>query len=349
MTKKYNWRTAGIVQETPDTLTITFNTGTELFDYKAGQFINLTIHIDGAPVTRSYSLSSAPGVDLRPSITVKKIPGGIMSSYIVDHAQNIPQWHVDGPYGSFTYQEKSEHVVLLAAGSGITPGFSIAKWVLHRLPDAKLTLIYANRSEDNIIFKKTIEQWKDAYNDRITIVHALSQARESVVIPADEIINGRLNKIIIRKLLKKYISGPLEEAHYFVCGPSSLIKIQEESLATLAIPPENVFVETFKPDDKPAPVELPKQMYEVMLHFYEQSNLLEVQPGDSILTAALQDRIPLPYSCKNGTCGKCMARVTAGKVTMQQNYVLRNEELDAGMVLLCQSYPLNDEVTVEIG
>ena len=347
--EQYNWRTAGIVQETTDTLTITFNTGTELFEYKAGQFINLTIPIDGVRVTRSYSLSSAPGVDLRPSITVKKIPGGIMSSYIVDHAKKIPQWQVDGPYGSFTYPENSRHIVLLAAGSGITPGFSIAKSVLHRLPLAKLTLIYANRSEDNIIFKKTIEQWKDAFKDRVTIVHALSQADKSVVIAADELIQGRLNKIIIRKLVKKYVSGSLDEAHYFICGPSSLIKIKEESLATLAVPSENVFVEKFKPDDDPVTVELPQQMHEVMLHFYEQSNLLEVQPGDNILTAALQDRIPLPYSCKNGTCGKCMARVTAGKVIMKQNYVLREEELDAGLILLCQSYPLNDEVTVEIG
>lgn len=349
MNKLYIWRTARIVQETPDTITIEFNTGTEKFDYTAGQFINLTILVNGTPVTRSYSLSSAPGIDERPAVTIKKVPGGLMSCYIVDNAENVPHWQVDGPYGAFTHPLKSQHIVLLAAGSGFTPCFSIAKSVLYHLPTTHLTIIYANRSTEHIIFNETIEKWVDTFKDRITIIHALSQQAQDMKLPAGELILSRLNKIIVKKLIKKHVPAQIPEAHYFICGPSSLIKIQEESLAALAIPPENINVERFRPDENPNPIELPQQTHEVMLHFYEQSNLLEVQPGASILATALQDRIPLPYSCNSGACGKCTARLTAGAVTMASNYVLRKEELDAGMILLCQSYPLNDEVTIEIG
>ncbi|MDF2191342.1 iron-sulfur cluster-binding domain-containing protein [Paraflavitalea sp. CAU 1676] len=348
MNKLYIWRTARIVQETPDTITIEFNTGAEKFDYKAGQFINITILVNGAPVTRSYSLSSAPGVDEQPAVTIKKVPGGLMSSYIVDNAENVQHWQVDGPYGAFIRPLKSQHIVLLAAGSGFTPCFSIAKSVLHHLPTTQLTIIYANRSTEYIIFNGMIEKWIDTFKNRITIIHALSQQAQDMKLPTGELVLSRLNKIIVKKLIKKHVPGHLPEAHYFICGPSSLIKIQEESLAELAVPSENIFVERFRPDENPKPVELPQDMHEVMLHFYEQSNLLEVRPGTSILTSALEDRITLPYSCNSGTCGKCTARLTAGAVTMVSNYVLRKEELDAGMILLCQSYPLNDEVTIEI-
>ncbi|MDF2188655.1 iron-sulfur cluster-binding domain-containing protein [Paraflavitalea sp. CAU 1676] len=165
------------------------------------------------------------------------------------------------------------------------------------------------------MFDETIEKWIDTFKNRATIIQALSQQAQHLKLPAGEPVLSRLNKIILKKLIKEHVTGQLPEAHYFICGPSSLIKIQEESLAALAVPSENIFVERFRPDENPNPVELPQDMHEVMLHFYEQSNLLEVQPGASILKTALQDRIPLPYSCSSGTCGKCTARLTAGAVT----------------------------------
>lgn len=349
MNKIFIWRTAYVTQETKDTVTISFDTGAQPFDYKPGQFVNLTILIDSKPVTRSYSLSTAPGIDPRPAITVKKIEGGLMSSYLVDHASKVAHWQVEGPYGAFTVPSEAAHLVLLAAGSGITPVYSIAKQVLHVQPEATVTLVYSNRTTGDIIFREQLNVWKEQFGARFNLIHALSQHCDETSIYADEKISGRLNRLVLKKLLKKYVPDQQSNAQYFICGPSGLIQLHLQTLAALDVPENNINTERYLPEETAAPIELPTQMFEVMLHYYEQSNLLEVQPGFNILNAALTDRIAVPNSCNNGTCGKCAARLTAGNVVMKQNYVLGKEELEAGMVLLCQSYPLNDEVTVEIG
>ncbi|NML22600.1 ferredoxin--NADP reductase [Pseudoflavitalea sp. G-6-1-2] len=349
MNKLFIWRTASVTRETKDTVTIHFDTGSQPFDYKPGQFVNLTILIDSKPVTRSYSLCTAPGIDPRPAITVKKIEGGLMSSYLVDNAAQVAHWQVEGPYGAFTAPSETKHLVLLAAGSGITPVFSIAKQVLHSQPETNITFLYSNRTTDDIIFREQLNRWKEEFGARFNMVHALSQQADETCLCADETIAGRLNRLVIKKLLKKYVAGELDHSQFFICGPSGLIQLHQEALAALEVPENNIFSERYLPEETAPPVELPTQMFEVMLHYYEQSNLLEVQPGFNILNAALTDRIAVPNSCNNGTCGKCAARLTAGNVVMKQNYVLGKEELEAGMVLLCQSYPLNDEVTVEIG
>lgn len=348
MSKLFIWRTASVVQETSDTITVRFNTGNEHFLYKAGQFVNLTILIDGNPVTRSYSLSSVPGLDLLPAITVKKIQGGLMSVYIVDHYTKIMHWQVEGPYGSFTAPSQCNQLVLLTAGSGITPVYSIAQSVLRSQLAARVTIIYSNRTTDSIIFRKQLEQMKERFGERVKIIHALSQDCESFPECADELIKSRLNKIIIKKLIRKYVDSPAS-AYYFICGPSSIIKLHQDCLLALDIPAGKMYEERYNPEEAATAIELPTQMHEVMLHFYDQSNLLEVQAGSNILHAALQDRIAVPNSCKNGTCGKCAAKLISGNIVMKQNYVLRKEELEAGLVLLCQSYPLNSDVTVEIG
>lgn len=344
------WGTAEIIHETNNVVTIVFNTGGLPFVYKPGQFINITLVIDGLPVTRSYSLSSLPDSDIRPSITVKKIPGGVMSSYIVDNADQIHQWQVTGPFGSFTPApdtHNAAHVVLLAGGSGITPLFSIARSLINSTENTCITLIYSSRTKEDIIFRQAIEEWALQHKGRVHIHHAISQAEENEV-AAVSVIKGRINKLITRKLIKSVVGKALNAAHYFICGPAELMNMHKEMLSAQQVPDENINIEWFAPEPDAGQAVLSTDMQEVLLHFYEQSNLLEVQPGTSILAAGLEEKIPLPYSCKTGTCGMCTARLTSGKVNMISNYALRKDDLEAGLILLCQSYPLTNDVTVEI-
>ncbi|HJT72484.1 MAG TPA: iron-sulfur cluster-binding domain-containing protein, partial [Chitinophaga sp.] len=313
------------------------------FIYKPGQFINITLTIDGEPVTRSYSLSSMPG-DANPSVTVKKVDGGLMSTYITSHAEQIGHWQITGPFGSFTPEPhvyNASHVVLLAGGSGIVPLFSIAR----SLNNPVITLIYSSRTEDEIIYKQQIEDWVNKHRHRVTVHYAISQPGDDL--PAST-IKGRINKLVTRKLIQSAIGDNPAVAHYFICGPSGLMSMHREMLTAQQVPEENINMEWFAPEPGAEPVSLPADMQEVLLHFYEQSNLLEVHPGKSILAAALEEKIPLPYSCKTGTCGVCTARLTSGKVNMIANYALRKTDLDDGLILLCQSYPVTNDVTVEI-
>jgi ferredoxin-NADP reductase len=351
MVTTHLWKTAAIVQETKDTVTVIFDTGGIPFKYEPGQFINLTLLINGQPVTRSYSLSSNPDEDINPSITVKRVNGGVMSNFIIDNIAGISKWRIEGPYGNFTPLPgtyTSSHVILLAGGSGITPLFSIARSILSKSPDTTVTLIYSSRTPDDIIFKGSIEDWKQRFPGRLKSYHVLSQPTDGMQSSDGTVIKGRLNKLIARKLIKQAVGDPLNGVQYFICGPTGLMKTHREMLETMQVPAENIYMEWFAPEPSNQQVILPQEPQEVMLHFYEQSNLLDVEAGQSILTAALEDKIPLPYSCKTGTCGKCTARLTGGKVKMISNYALRQSDIDAGLVLLCQSYPLTDDVTVEI-
>lgn len=343
------WRTAHIIPETASTVTIRFDTGDQPFIYQPGQFINLTLVINDKAITRSYSLSSVPGKDQQPTITVKAVPGGIMSNYILTHASEINEWQVTGPFGAFVPAASTwfaKHIVLLAGGSGITPLYSIARAVVDQSPDTLVTLIYASRTPEEIIFREDIASWQDNHPERIQVHHALS-AHGDADIP--NLVKGRLNKLVTRKLIKQKIAEPHADVHYFICGPTGLMTMHQEMLEAMQVPAENIFLEWFSPEPIKADEILPDAPQEVLLHFYEQSNLLDVNPGKTILEAALEDRIPLPYSCKGGTCGVCTAKLTAGKVKMRHNYALAPSDIDDGMILLCQSFPLTADVTVEIG
>ena len=351
MATKQIWTTAAIIGETKDTITVVFDTGGVPFKYAPGQFIDVTLLIGDLPLTRSYSLSSSPDEDVNPSITVKRVSGGIMSNFIVDNIPNIHKWYIDGPYGNFTPLASaytSSHIVLLAGGSGITPLYSIGRSILNRSPDTKVTVIYSSRTPEDIIFKRSIEAMTVRFKGRLNSYHVLSQPTDVTENSAETVIKGRLNTLIAGKLIKQTINDPLNNVQYFICGPSALMKMHRKVLETMQVSDENIYMEWFAPESVNEHVSLPQEQQEVLLHFYEQTNLLDVEAGQTILAAAIVDKIPLPYSCKTGTCGKCTARLINGKVKMINNYALMQDDVNAGIILLCQSYPLDNDVTVEI-
>jgi ferredoxin-NADP reductase len=350
MATKQIWTTAGIIEETKDTVTVRFNTGSVPFSYAPGQFIDVTLMIHDQPVTRSYSLSSSGEEDIEPSITVKRVNGGIMSNYIIDNIASIDKWYIDGPYGNFTPVAStytSKHIVLMAGGSGITPLYAIGRAVLSKSPDTKVTFIYSNRTPADIIFRTSMDDLTERFKGRLTSYHVLSQPNDATAFTGKTVIKGRLNQTVAGELIKRATHDPLNEVQYFICGPSELMKMHREVLDSMEVPAGNIYMEWFAPETADE-ASLPQEPQEVLLHFYEQTNLLDVQAGQTILAAALEDRIPLPYSCKGGTCGKCIAKLISGEVKMVNNYAIRRDDVDAGMILLCQSYPLTNDVTVEI-
>jgi ferredoxin-NADP reductase len=349
--KTYHWKTASVISETADALTIEFETNGQDFIYKPGQFVNLRLVIGEEAVSRSYSLSSAPDENEKPAITIKKVDGGIMSNHVFNHASAIKQWEVDGPYGSFYADPQllnDKPIVLIGGGSGITPLYSILKSFLKHT-NTKIWLINCNRTWKDVIFANSLTQAEQAYAGRLQVVHFLSRETATTTLPCKNFKPEKLSRLVLKKTLKKLLAEQIAEAEYFLCGPNGLNNLSEEVLDSLQIPSAQIHTEHFIPPDAEKTVaDLPQSVKEVLLHYYEQTNLLEVQPGKSILETALEDRIPLSYSCKNGTCGKCAAKQTAGKLHMGSNYALTDDHIKQGYVLLCQSHPLDDEVTIII-
>ena len=341
---------ACIYRETADTVTIVFDQGSDSFSFKAGQFINLSLTINGEKVTRAYSLSSCPGDEL-PAITIKQVDEGLMSTYILNNAEEIKDWEVDGPHGFFHPTDatlNSKWVVLIGGGSGITPLYSILKYLL-RSTEINILLIDTNKREEDIIFGKALMHMQQIFSDRLQTVQVFTKQLLADTFVWKEAIEGRLTRIRLKKIIKQYTGEEYNNAHYFMCGPNGLLQLAEETLQSLEIPPAQIFNETFHSVEEENTVELSNIVQEVLLHHYERSNLLEIAPGKTILEAALEDHVPVQYSCKNGTCGICIGKLTSGNVHMKKNYALQQEQLEQGYVLLCQVHPLNNEVKIKVG
>lgn len=346
----YYWGVERVVHPTTDSIHIEFDTGSNSFEYEPGQFVNIIIPIAGVDYIRSYSLSSFSDVHKNPSITVKRVKNGFVSNFLCENVKVGDKIQVEGPFGNFvpnTFAKQADKIVLISGGSGITPLWSIIHFYLYKT-NAALILLYGNKNVSDIIFFSELNVLTQTFNNRLKIFHALSHEKTMPPEISDG-INDRLSKLIIKKKVKQLLAEHIYSAAYFICGPQGLIENAEECLDTIGVSPEQIQKEHFI-----IPAESEKLQYsnneirEVLLMYEEQIHLLEVQPGDTILDAALKDYVSIKYSCKNGTCGTCWAINTSGKVVMKRNYALTEEKINQGYVLLCQSIPVTEDVTVEI-
>ncbi|MGI8599803.1 MAG: flavin reductase family protein [Chitinophagaceae bacterium] len=239
-------------------------------------------------------------------------------------------------------------VVLIGGGSGITPLYSILKTLL-KSSNATIILFNCNRTWDDVVFLQGITYLEQEYSDRLQTFHFLSRETGNTDTGCKHIRREKLSKLVLRKLVKKLLAERVCEAEYFLCGPYGLTSLAIDVLESLEIPQTHIHIEHFVPIENGSAIfELPQTNKEVMLQYSEQKKLLVVHPSKSILEAALESGIYLRHSCKSGTCGKCVAKQKSGKLHMMQNYALTEEELNQGYVLLCQSHPLDDKVTIVI-
>jgi ring-1,2-phenylacetyl-CoA epoxidase subunit PaaE len=348
MIQRYIWNTRKIEYPAADAVTIHFDTNGQAFDYLPGQYVNIYVTVNGKREQRAYSLCSSPHLSEAPAITVKRVEGGLVSNYLADHADEISEWEIEGPLGVFTADEacfNKEQVLLIGGGSGITPLFSMAKSLLHGSA-AKVGIVYASREEENTLFFGELSALEAAFPSRLQVYYAFSRHERDQKASCGLYINERLNRLLLKKMIRSLAGEDAAQASWFVCGPEGLITLAETVADSMGVP--QLHKEYFRPEIVQPEVKLPDVNSEVLLHFFERSNLLEVAPGKSILDAALEEGIPVSYSCRNATCGRCAGRLLNGQVHMNANYALREELLQAGYILLCQSFPLDNEVTVAV-
>ena len=329
---------------TGDSAAVTFDVPPRLADrfaFAPGQ--SVTIRRGGE--RRSYSICAAAGRP--PRIGVREVAGGAVSGWLVHEVRPGDVIDVQAPSGSFTPDlETPGHHVLIAAGSGITPVLSIAGSVLAAQGKSAVTLLYGNRRNDSVMFADEIADLKDAYPERICLVHVLSREPQEV-----ELFNGRLDAAKLRSLLPVTVDVAAVD-HWWLCGPFGLVEGAIDLLTELGVPRRRIHRELFYVEDTaPAPAahaEAPAGPgAEVTVLLDGRSSTVTVPHGTPVLDGAQRVRPDLPFACKGGVCGTCRARLVDGEVTMRRNYALEQEELDAGYVLTCQSLPVSDQITVD--
>ena len=351
---------AAVTAETPDAVTLAFNDPEgALAGYLPGQFLTLNVEIGGKWHRRSYSLCSAPGQDAHPTVCVKRVPGGLVSNHLVDNWRAGQTMQVFTPIGNFTCEPRPgarRHIVLVGAGSGITPLWSIAKTILAQEPGSHVSLIYGNRRPDCVIFDAPIQQWQARHADRFRVVHCLTQP------PAGwQGATGRINGAMVLDLLRHL--EPLqevEETRYYLCGPQAMADDVEQALLGTGVVRRNIFRESFFSDalvnhqdtvevGQVQTVEAGHGPFTVTVKHDGETFEVAVPEGETILQAALDQDIDLPYSCQAGLCTACRAKCLSGAVEMDETEGLVESEIREGYVLLCVGHPKSAGVVVEVG
>lgn len=345
-------RIRDIRHETADAISLAFDIPEELkqeFSFIQGQHLTLRAMVDGEDLRRSYSICSGLDDD-EIRVAIKRLPEGKFSGYAHDTLKVGDDIEVMPPLGRFHTElnpENDKHYLAVVAGSGITPVMSLIKTTLTREPQSRFTLVYGNRNVGSIIFRGALDSVKSRFPDRFHLIHVLSRAARDV-----DLFNGRIDGDKIKALSESLV--PLSSVdEVFLCGPQTMIEGVRETLTSeLGFPPECVHFELFgtAADRRPpAAVEQadgPMRQVTVIADGKRTTINLPTE-GMGILDAALAAGADLPFACKGGVCCTCRAKLVEGEVTMDANYALEPQEVDAGFILTCQSHPTTDHVVVD--
>jgi ring-1,2-phenylacetyl-CoA epoxidase subunit PaaE len=358
MSKFHKLKVSEVKNEIADAVSISFEVPVDLkqnFNFMPGQYTTLKLNIDGEPVNRSYSFCSSPYLGEPLTIAVKRVAGGKGSNFINDNFRAGVEIEVMEPMGNFhsTISESNEkHYLLFGGGSGITPVMSILKSVLSKEQKSKVTLFYGNRNENSIIFKDKLEVLTTQYGERLKVVHILDAPLGSW-----SGYSGFMVKDLVLKLLRENTNLNFQQAEFFICGPTPMMKSVEEGLSVLQIPKDKIHIEYFTAkaeEDKHAassgtvaatvPPFTGKTKVKIIYDGKERE--FEVSEKETILEAALDAGYDPPYSCMVAACCTCRAKLISGKVEMDDRESLTDAEISKGYVLTCQSHPKSNGIVL---
>jgi ferredoxin-NADP reductase len=335
-------RVKEIIEEVPGFKTFVFEDSHSI-DYMPGQYITLVWFLNGEEIRRSYSITSTPVLNEPLSIGVKRIPNGLVSRIMTDSVEQGSELITIGAGGFFILPGDIAHfrqLVFFAAGSGITPVYSLIKTILHSHPQIRVSLIYSNASPAKTIFYNELEILQASFAERFFIRYLFSNEVQ--------LSKARLHRDLIFEILRQY---PFDaQTLYYICGPESYMRLCNYTLSEAGVRPGAIRMEKFVSPPKYKPKQDPpdKKDHRISINMGgERYSFIQSYP-DSILAAAKKNQIALPYSCETGKCGSCALRCIVGKVWHSNNEVLTEKELEKGLILTCVGYPVNGDIILEI-
>ena len=319
------------------------------FAFTPGQYLTFKQDFDGTELRRNYSICAGLD-DGALQVGVKRVDGGAFSTF-ANTALNVGDTlHAMPPMGRFGVEiepDKGKSYLGFAGGSGITPILSILKTVLAREPDSTFTLIYANRAVHTIMFRDELEDLKNRYMQRFTLIQVLETGQDI------DLFSGRVDQDKCAALFKSWIDiGSLDTA--LICGPEAMMLAISAALETHGLTKDQIKFELFGASQqgrlaqqaiKDANRDTPDTQAEITID--GTIHHLEIARDTSILEAAIGASLDPPFACRAGVCSTCKAKVTAGDYQLLSNHALEDYEVEAGFVLTCQCYPLSDTLTVD--
>ena len=321
------------------------------FAFQPGQFLTLRATVEGHDVRRSYSICSSTRSLLQRGelqVGIRPVEGGVFSNWAAQQLKVGHTLRVMPPEGRFVVQRpRALHRVGFAAGSGITPILSIMASTLEEQAESKFTLVYGNRRMTSVMFNEALQDLKDRFPDRLTLIHILSRQAQEV-----PLLEGRIDGDKVRAIISALL--PVKSMdEVFICGPEAMIESTQTALRQAGVPENRVHTERFTSSSPAAPRQAVTVTSEPNSPAVELRIILDGKPYDMrmgpdehVLDVALNHGLDLPYSCKGGVCCTCRAKVMQGQVAMTKNFTLEPWEMEQGFVLSCQSRPITPKLVV---
>jgi 3-ketosteroid 9alpha-monooxygenase subunit B len=340
MTEEIKLTVADVVAETPDACSLVFEPPADGLDYRPGQFLTLRIPSEQTgSVARCYSLASSPHTGEPPKVTVKRTCAGYGSNWLCDNVKPGDTIEILPPAGLFTPSDLDADLLLLAAGSGITPVISIAKSAMLS-GRGSVALLYANRDAESVIFARELDALAC---DRFTTVHWLESDR------------GLPDAAGLAAELDPLLGTHGYDRPVFLCGPAAFMDAARTALTELGVPRDRIHAEVYAslsgdpfaaPDLELDDAETAGDTATVDIQLDGADHTLVWPRSRSLLDTMLSAGLDAPFSCQSGQCAACMCTLVDGEVAMADNEVLDPEDVADGYILACQSRPVTSHVRV---
>lgn len=336
-----------IEKVTENCVTLSFHVSedlTDIFSFKAGQYITLKTKLNNQEIRRDYSLCSSPFSN-ELTVAVKEVKEGLFSKYANHNFKVGDTIEVSAPRGRFVYEpdnNNAQTIVAFAAGSGITPIMSIIKTILQKEQHSKIVLVYGNKTPQNTIFYTTILNLKADYPNRFFTHFVFSESKE------EGAFFGRIEKSTVNFVIKNQYKNDEFKAFY-LCGPETMIQNVSAALNANDIDSDRIFFELFTTTSTAEEIapEISDGKTKITIMVDDEETEFEMSQKKSILEAALENDIDAPFSCQGGICSSCLARISKGSATMRQNNILTDKEVEDGLILTCQAHPTTASIYVD--
>ncbi len=354
MARFHTLKVKDIRRETVDAVSIAFDIPLAIqheYQFKQGQYITVKLNVNGEELRRSYSICTSPYSEKELRVAVKEVQDGRASTLMNRTWKVGDAVEVMTPMGNFSSilsGNNKKHYVLFAGGSGITPMMSILKSVLYIEKQSNVTLVYANRNEDSVIFKTEIEKIVSENEDRVKVLNVYDTPKTQV----SDLQKGLLSVDRVKVIVENY--GGVNADEYFICGPGPMMENIKQALEGLNIAKEKVHIEYFSAvADAVAKAEgnvvtgADVNSEVTVIQYGIETTMKLNTAGLTILDAAIDAGVDAPFSCKGAVCCTCRAKVIEGKAKMDANFALTDAEVEDGFILTCQAHPLTEKLIVD--
>jgi ferredoxin-NADP reductase len=325
-------RVAAIVQETPSAKTFRF----ERVDaapppFRAGQYVNLFVDVDGVLTSRPYSISSTPGSPTL-DLTIRDNPGGFVAPYLLHEVRVGDEFESTGPAGHFYHEPliDGNDLVFLAGGSGVTPFVSM----IRQGGIGRIHLLYGSRTRDDVIFDDKLAELRGQL-PHFTYALVISEPP-----PRYRGLTGFLDANLIRSQV-----GDVADKTFYICGPGVMYDFCLKALAELGVPAHKIRRELFGPPaDVTRSPDWPAGLSADTKFNVEVAGCqtIAARAGEPLMNSLERHGIVLPAVCRTGACSACRTRLLSGRVFVPVPIGLRESDREHGYIHPCMSYPLED-------